>query len=422
MTNGPRTSTDAIARAILLRMGVRKWYAIRVAESLCRVLRISGRTSEPVAIDLHGRLRLLVIEYWQLGDLAIAVPFLRQLRHTFPNAHISLLVNEPLQAFLQGQQLVDEFIPVRVPWAQHFSRWKKYSPFSSLWIPFVRVILNLRERKFDVGFSGRMDFRDNFLLWLSGTSHRVGYGFAGGGSFLTEIVAPDVSRPHRTYRWLQLLEPFGSSRDNVEEEFKFEDGMRQRAADLLCSWNIDEHTLIVGIHPGARSRVRRWGDDNFKEVASRLLQNSDVTILWFCEPGKESVPLTHPRCHIVAGEFHEFLSILARCQLLICNDSGPMHMANLLRVPVVAVFGPQNPSWFGPTGSDDRVVIHPEMPCRPCFDYCIFDQPYCLRAISPEKTMISVNQALQAIRNESSAADVDKGRVAIASGERSNHD
>jgi len=56
-----------------------------------------------------------------------------------------------------------------------------------------------------------------------------------------------------------------------------------------------------------------------------------------------------------------------------------------LNVPVVAVFGPTQPEWFGPRGPEDRVVIRPEFWCRPCFDYCIFDQPYCLRTISVEE-------------------------------------
>jgi heptosyltransferase-1/heptosyltransferase-2 len=82
----------------------------------------------------------------------------------------------------------------------------------------------------------------------------------------------------------------------------------------------------------------------------------------------------------------------------LCNDSGPMHLANLLRVPVVAVFGAQRPDWFGPRGPDDRVVIRPEFSCRPCFDYCIFDRPYCLRTISTDEVYQTVAAALGSVR------------------------
>ena len=132
---------------------------------------------------------ILVAEFWNLGDLAIVVPFLKNLRRSYPEARISLLVNAGLATFLEGQGLVDEFIRVRVPWVQHHSRWKKYNPFSRDWISFVRTLQAVRKRQFDWAISGRMDLRDNFLLWLSGAARRIGYGLGGGGFLLTDCVS-----------------------------------------------------------------------------------------------------------------------------------------------------------------------------------------------------------------------------------------
>lgn len=75
------------------------------------------------------------------------------------------------------------------------------------------------------------------------------------------------------------------------------------------------------------------------------------------------------------------MAVLSQCALFICNDSGPMHISTALDVPVVAVFGPTEPAWFGPLGANHKIVIRSGFWCRPCFDYCIFDQPYCLRTI-----------------------------------------
>src|SRR5260370_17601150 len=80
---------------------------------------------------------ILVVEYWNLGDLAILVPFLKNLRAGFPRAKISLLVDEGLKTFLEEQELLDEFIPVRVPWAQHCSRSTTYNPLSLHCISFT---------------------------------------------------------------------------------------------------------------------------------------------------------------------------------------------------------------------------------------------------------------------------------------------
>src|SRR5882762_10685873 len=160
------SDTEAAARASLLRMTPRKWRLVRAFEALLRLLQ-PMLPSPRVAEDSTAQpASILVIEYWNLGDLAILVPFLTNLRRSFPQARISLLVQTGLESFLEGQEIVDEFIPVRVPWAQHFNRWRKYNPFSRHWISLARSILVLRSRQFDWAFSGRMDVRDNFILWV----------------------------------------------------------------------------------------------------------------------------------------------------------------------------------------------------------------------------------------------------------------
>src|SRR6266699_1956116 len=186
-------AAEATARASFLRMTPRKWRLVRAFEAVLRLL--LPIPPLPRATDSWNvqPASILVIEYLNLGDLAIAVPFLRNLRRSFPRARISLLVQTGLESFLEGQEIVDEFIPVRVPWAQHFNRWRKYNPFTRRWISLVRTIQVLRSRQFDWAFSGRMDVRDNFIRWVSGARRRIGYGIGGGGQFLTDRVEPDLS-------------------------------------------------------------------------------------------------------------------------------------------------------------------------------------------------------------------------------------
>jgi len=243
-----------------------------------------------------------------------------------------------------------------------------------------------------------MDIRDNFLLWLIGARRRIGYGLGGGSSLLTDRVLPDLSRPHRADVWLNLLESLGDRSDQAP------DGLRPTSAELafaqsfLMERGIPLGAVLVGIHPGAPVATRRWGRERFAEVARRLVNGTDVHVLWFSEPGKPYQLPPLERCHAVSLSLRLFLAVLYRCNLFICNDSGPMHLANLLGVPVVAIFGPQRPESFGPRGPHDLVVIRPEFSCRPCFDYCIFDQPYCLRTISTDEVYSAVENQLRHIR------------------------
>jgi ADP-heptose:LPS heptosyltransferase len=412
---------ETAARASFLKMTPRKWRLVRAAERAIQfaLFLLPGPAKHEKPEELPSS--ILVVEYWNLGDLAILVPFLRNLRAAFPRAKISLMVKESLKAFLEGQGLVDEFIPVRVPWAQHHSRWRKYNPFSRDWISFARTMQGVRKRKFEWAISGRMDFRDNLLLWLSGAVRRIGYGLGGGGFLLTDRITPDLTRPHRADIWLHLLDALGSRPNQDLSGIRLAVDEIVSAQSFLQEMGIPSGAFLIGVHPGARIAVRRWGEEQFAEVAEHLLAESDAHILWFSDPGNPSVAPPLERCHAVSLEFRSFLAVLSRCRLLICNDSGPMHLANLQSVPVVAVFGSTNPVWFGPRGSQDRVVIRPEFWCRPCFDYCIFDQPYCLRAIAPEQTIASVKEALVEIRANSFDATLDRSQIAFTSGERSNH-
>src|SRR5437879_5862090 len=238
---------EAAARARILGMTPCKWCLVRALEAVARLfllrvppsLNSKGSQAKPNTI--------LVIEYWNLGDLAILVPFLTNLRRSFPTARISLLVNSALASFLKGQGLVDEFIPVRVPWARHFNRLRKYNPFSLDWISLTRAVLALRERRFDWAFSGRMDIRDNLILWLSGARRRIGYGVGGGGFLLTDRVLPDLSRPHRADLWLHLLEAVDQQPDRGLGNLRLTDSELARAQSFLVSRGVPSGRLLIRI-------------------------------------------------------------------------------------------------------------------------------------------------------------------------------
>lgn len=406
---------ETALRASLVFITPRKWKLIRIFEALLCFLKLLLPRPLPLEGSTETPARVLVVEYWNLGDLAILVPFLTNVRRTFPGARISLLINDGLESLLGGQGLVDEFIPVRVPWARHFSRWRKYNPFSLDWISLARTIRLLRKRRFDWAFAGRLDVRDNFVLWLSGAGRRIGYGFAGGGSFLTDRVMPDLSNPHRADLRLRLLEAINVPVDRKLGQLHLTRPDVSAARSHLMKLGVPSDALLIGIHPGARIATRRWGEDRFAEVARRLLKQTGAHILWFSEPGAPSQGPALERCNAVSLSLRPFLSLLSCCQILLCNDSGPMHLANLLGVPVVAVFGPQKPEWYGPRGPNDRVVIRPEFSCRPCWDYCVFDQPYCLRAISIDEVYEAITSQMNHIFKQEQTTIPAADKVELAS-------
>lgn len=389
---------NAAALGLLVKMSARKRWLIRVIDAVARpVVRFLtklGYCPESTSTEVRS---ILLIEYWNLGDIVMESPFVQNVRINYPNARIVLMTSPKAAPLLENQGLVNEVITVRVPWAQHYSRWRKYNPFSPLWIELLRMLRFLHAQHFDLAFTARADIRENCILWLAEVGRRVGYRFGGGDYFLTDTVTPDLEHPHFSARWLRLLEHLGRPIFVRQPSLSVSQEEEKAAEQCLAAHGIQPQDFLVGIHPGARSVTRQWGEENFAVLARRLGAQYPVKILWFHDPSQARsaqdtdvfIPLSVP--------LRQFMAVLKRCRLFICNDSGPMHISTALGVPVVAVFGPTEPSWFGPIGTDNRIVIQAGFWCRPCFDYCLFDKPYCLRTISIESVFDAATDAISAL-------------------------
>jgi heptosyltransferase-2 len=372
---------EQIAR-ILLKPGA--WhhrYSISALEAVLWLLLWFFKTPPVTGLGVN---RVLVYELGALGDIVLLAPFLHRLRAHLPTARIVVAGRPGGGSLLFEQGLIDEWIPLDIP--------------SSLsWLRLFRRAFGLRKRQFDLAFAvgWRGDFKGNLVIWLAGARRRVGYGYAGGGFLLTDVVPPDLSRPHVADRNMQLLDHLGLPplRDGdilgvspQDEEF---------AAELMAKHGIAREDLVIGVHPGAGSRAREWGVERFAEVARAAAEKFGAKILWFSDPVKpepapanlEAISLTLP--------LRQFAAVVYRCHVFVCNDSGPMHLAAALKVPVVAVFGPQRPEWFGPYGEGHRVVIRNDIWCRPCGDQCRWKEPYCMRLIPVEQVMHQVEDVLK---------------------------
>jgi heptosyltransferase II len=409
-----KAEAESAARGCMVKFSSGRRFVIRFAELLlfpvvrCVDFFRSGRagTSDEVR-------KILVLESGNLGDIIGILPFLKNLRRDYPQAQIAFLANPTMFPLLENLHVVDELIPARFPWAIHFSQWKRYNPFSSMWIQLARAIREVQLQEFDLALSARGDIRDNFVLWLTGIRRRVGYGFLGGGFLLTETATPDVTRPHRSDCWLQLLKHLGREVLEYQPRLQLSPSERQFAKDYLAERGIEDGDFVIGIHPGARNPTRQWGKRNFQTVGEELAERFRVKILWFQDPNDnkpvdDDVPFAR-----AALPLRRFIAVLARCNMLICNDSGPMHIATGLGVPIVGVFGPTEPAWFGPLGKHNKIVLHPSFWCRPCADRCIFEQPYCLRTISVEQvlraTLDLLAGGLPVLQGNVSVAEVQRG-------------
>ncbi len=303
---------------------------------------------------VNGPANILVSELWQIGDVVLVTPFLRAVRECFPTARITLLGKPHADELLKGSGLVDDVIVLDVPWTRTSG---KYNPGAYDWRLFVDTIGLLRRRKFDLAFDARMDLRSNILLALSGARRRVGFAYGGGDWLLTDAVAVDPGMNHKADDWLSLLQAVGCPRrSGVACSLTLSAGESDAAREFIFA-RFGAGPPPIALHPGASHAGKRWPLENFAHLARglsvdghRLLALEDPSGYGHALSGIAGV--VSVRCSL-----REMMALISQCALLVCNDSGPMHVAAALGVPVVAMFERGEPRWFGPVGPAHTVLL-----------------------------------------------------------------
>ena len=307
------------------------------------------------AVHSNGQIeRILVVELWNIGDVILAMPFLAQLRALFPTATITMLARPHARTILEGTGLVDEFIETELGWTESATR---YNPFGYNWTELRRVRGELQRRHFDIAFKSRMHIREHLVLAMSGATRRVAFAFGQGDRVLTDAIPIGDPDRHKVADWLELLKPFGGPVASEAPRLKVDESEQRWATEFLSGHRISVTDRMVGIHPGASVPEKRWPLERFTEVASALAKRSDVRVLAFVEPRGYGESLAQAERVITAKvNLRELVALIERCEVLVCNDSGPMHIAGALGVPTVAVFGSGIEQWFSPLGEGHHLL------------------------------------------------------------------
>lgn len=367
----------------------KKLVAIGALDVAARAMHAVWRPAAPRA---GAPASFLVVEPWGIGDVILSTALLRALRANYPGARITLLAKSYAKELLANSGLVDEVIPFDFPWTAFTG---KLSPSKYVPSEFRQLIRQLRARDFDVSLDARRDIRSNAITYLAGARRRIGYDFGGGAHLLTDVLPSGTQNEHKVSDWLALLQPLGVGNQlSFATSLAVTEAERAGARRRIAMLSLSTERPIVGIHPGASNAVRRWNPKHFAAVIDLLVEERGVQVLLFEEKEGDSSEVT-PRHWVrrIKADLRGFMALATQCDLLLCSDSGPMHIANALGVPVTALFGPQRREWYGPRGERDRVVQIDDMPCRPCFDACIFATPHCME-------QITVNSVVSAIETQ----------------------
>lgn len=337
--------------------------------------------------------KILIIEIWGIGDVCIMSGILRDLRLAFPGSSISLLSKPHAELILGHSGLIDNFIKISLPWTNFNG---KYRFWAWDWEGILKVITHLRREKFDLCFDARGDFRNNLLAFIIGAKRRVGFAWTGGRYLLTDAVEFDYQKRQRILAWSALLNRIGVKAGPPKPCLRPSGKLLKEAEKILELHAVRDEDLLVGIHPGAGARIRCWPMDRFAKVAESIRDNYKAKIIVFIGPDEYESDI------VIRGPFIKlklpldlFTATASMLDLFICNDGGPMHIADALGIQVVAIFGPGSIDWFGPYSKNSKALFRKDVACRPCFDNCRQNAPFCLNEISVDDVLKAAEEKIK---------------------------
>mgnify|MGYP003393251197 CR=1 FL=1 len=330
-----------------------------------------------------------------IGDAVLTMPAVNAVRKRFPDAEISILVKPWVAELFENSPDIDRIIIYDD---------KKYSRLCGK----RKLISDLKKYKFDMAILFQNAFEAAFLTYFAGIPIRYGYNTDGRGMLLTHkiVLSDETLNKHQVWYYLDLLRPLGINIEKPELSLKIGNKDKAAALNILKKNRIKKGDLIIGINPGASyGHAKRWFPDRYAKLADRLIERHAANIILFGskddkEVANEIASLSSHKLINLAGKtsLSEAIALIERSRLFITNDSGLMHIAAALNVPVIAIFGSTSPERTGPYGKGHH-KIYKNAECSPCLKRECPTDFKCMELISVDEVYNDVEGTLAVARH-----------------------
>jgi len=306
---------------------------------------------------------ILVIDFGQLGDVVLSLPALRAIRKRFPRARITVAVGKPGAEIVSLSGFADHTLIVdRVALRDGFK------PLSVARV--FKIVKDVRAKKFDFVIDLHSLSETNLLGFLSGAPKRL-YSRRPGRSldYLANFrprppVETDHRKRHLIDRYLDVLRPLDVENAERLPLLKTRPSDAAVLERILTKAKAEAGVPLVGLFPGAGHPSRRWPLEQFAALADYLIRNDQVKVLVFLGPEEHSlikeIRRLFPATVIIVDRLTipQLAAAQARLAAFVSNDTGPMHIASAVGVPVVLLLDKRAPESYLPQGERHRVIYN----------------------------------------------------------------
>ena len=314
-----------------------------------------------------------------IGDAVMALPVLDALQSNFPQAELWAAAREWVGDLFSPEHGIKGLVP----------------------LPQVRDLKSLRQassrlRKygFDIGLLLTNSFSSALVFRLAGIPERWGYARDGRGFLLSRSVPLKNGDPtrHQTDTYKDLLAGLGIEVSSCTVDLHISEEEKAAAGKAMTEAGRDPTRPLVVLNPGAAyGPAKRWPAERFANLARLFQARKNAEILLVGAAGETDIAASiasglerKPLDFTGKTSLRQLMGLISLGRVFVTNDTGPMHIADALGVPVVAIFGPTDPKASGPSRRPS-VVLKTAVPCWPCtYRSCPYDHR-CMNGIGPEE-------------------------------------
>lgn len=295
---------------------------------------------------------IVVVFLMHLGDVMLTTPFLHVLRKNAKNSKIIYVVDKKLVDLVSENPNIDEVYPLEKVrgfksvlqlYKEGRKINKKYSP---------DLVINLHSNE-----------RASMLAWAIKAKETVGASVKAFKYTMTKWIPVERNKNHATQMYIDILRKLGiKDTDDNGLEMSLKPEWKAKVAEFFAKQEISKNKGYIGFNIGSAVPEKRWPTKNFAQVADYFADKGYTPVFFGGPMDLEMVTntcsLMKNKSIVATGKFSigELGAALGYCDVLVTNDSGPMHVAVSQKVPLVTLYGPSNPKFYGPY-TDDAIIL-----------------------------------------------------------------
>jgi len=352
--------------------------------------------------------RFLIVNIFGIGDVLFTTPLVRNIKENCPDAYIGYVCNKRARTVLDNNPCIDRlFIYERDDY------YDAYKESKIGWIKKgIEFYKELKKEQFDVVIDLSLNSYFSFFTWSLGIKERIGFNYKNRSPYLSKKIAiKGFEKKHVTEHYLSLLEKIGIPVLQKKLEVMISEQDQAWTLKSLNQNGINDKDLVVGLVPGGGaswgkdSKYRRWDPKKHAKLADKIIEKFSAKIILLGDQsefdlGQDVINNMNQKPIDLIGKttIGQYLALLSKCQLVVVNDGGPLHMAVAAGAKTVSLIGPVDRIVYGPYPPDNHVVITSDIACRPCyrrFRRADCDHVGCLNQITIDEVFSEVAKTLE---------------------------